>query len=148
MPYTNILIPLDGSPDSVFACETAMNITCPDPAGRTVHLLHCVDPIPNLIGGASRDDLQEEQQNEADKIFAQAKAMLEPRGFVCRTYIREGSPGEAIVAAAKETNSEIIIMGTRGLGKLESLFLGSVSREVLRNAHIPVVLANKPHRSS
>ena len=145
MPYNNILIPLDGSPDAAFACELATNITCPDPAGRTIHLVHCIDPIPSLIGGENREALQEEQQNKASMIFAQAREILEPKGFVCRPYVREGEPGEEIAAAAKETKVEVIVMGTRGLGRLESLFLGSVSRHVLRHAEVPVILANKPH---
>ena len=145
MPYTNILIPLDGSPDSVFACEIAMNLTCPDPAGRTFHLVNCAEPIPSLIGGESRETLHEDQKNEADKIFAQAKELMEKRGFACRTYFREGDPGGEIVQMVGELACEVVIMGTRGLGNLESLFLGSVSREVLKHSPVPVILANKPH---
>lgn len=148
MPYNNILIPLDGSPDSIFACEIAMNLSCPDPAARMFHLMHCVDPIPSLIGGESRENLHEDQKNEADKIFIQARSFVESKGFKCRTYLKEGAPGEEIVLTAGETKSEVIIMGSRGLGKLESLFLGSVSREVLRHSTVPVILANKPpHRN-
>lgn len=148
MPYNNILIPLDGSPDSIFACEIAMNLSCSDPAGRMFHLVHCVSPIPSLIGGESRENLMEDQKNEADKIFLQARNIVESKGYKCRTYFKNGAPGEEIVQAVGETKSEVIIMGTRGLGNLESLFLGSVSREVLRNSAVPVILANRPPRTT
>lgn len=112
------------------------------------HLVHCVPPIPSLIGGESRENLVEDHKNEADKIFLQARSFVESKGFKCRTYFKSGTPGEEIVLTAGETKCDVIIMGTRGLGNLESLFLGSVSREVLRNATVPVILANKPPRNT
>lgn len=145
MPYTHILIPLDGSPDSVFACEIAMNISCSDPAGRVFHLVHCVEPIPSLIGGENRDNLHEDQKNVAEQIFAQARNLFQEKGYTARIYFREGAPGDEIVRTAEETGCEVIIMGTRGLGGIESLFLGSVSRDVLSQAKVPVLLANNPH---
>lgn len=145
MAYMNILIPLDGSPDSVFACEIAVNITCSDPTERVFHLVHCAEPIPSLIGGENRAELREDQRNEADQIFAQAENFFKERGYAVRVCLREGSPGIEIVRAAEETGSEVIIMGTRGLGRLESLFLGSVSRDVLKHSKVPVLLANHPH---
>ncbi len=142
MPYNNMLIPLDGSPDSVFACETATHIICPD-AKALVHLVHCVERIPGLIGGKTRGSLQADHRNESDKVFLQAKAILEPKGIICRTYAREGSPAEEILAVAEETKSEVIIMGTRGQNRLECLF-GGVCSEILKNAKVPVILTNKP----
>ncbi len=142
MPYANILIPLDGSPDAVFACETATHIVCPN-SGRTAHLIHCVEPIPDLIGGKTRGSLQASQRNESDKVFIQARAILEPKGITCHTYVREGSPAEEIIAVAEETKSEVIVMGTRGQGRMECLF-GNVAGEVLKYARVPVILATMP----
>ncbi len=145
MSYTNVLIPLDGSADAVFACEIAVNLSSSNPAGRTFHLLHCVEPVPGLIGGESRETIHDDQRNEADQIFAQAKEILEAAGFPCRTYLREGSPATEIPDAAKELRCDIIVMGTRGVARLQSLVLGSVSQSVLRHAEVPVILTNRVH---
>lgn len=123
-----------------------MNVICPEPTERTVHLMHCVEPVPCLIGGGRREDVHKSQQNEADKVFSQAKMMLEPKGFTCHTHLREGTPSDEILSLAKETGCEAIIMGTRGHNRLECLFVGVVSSDVLKDARVPVILANKPNR--
>ena len=46
------------------------------------------------------------------------------------TAIGTGDPANAIVEYAKKTGSDLIVVGSRGLGKVEGMFLGSVSRKV------------------
>ena len=41
---------------------------------------------------------------------------------------------------AKNENYDIIVMGSRGLGKIKSIFMGSVSQYVLKYAHCPVLI--------
>ena len=49
-------------------------------------------------------------------------------------------PGEAIIAEAEKQSANLIIMGTRGLGKIRRTFLGSVSDYVVQHARCPVVV--------
>jgi len=58
--------------------------------------------------------------------------------FVARAEI--GSPAETIDRVAREVGAHQIVMGTRGLGSLGSLFLGSVATRVVRLAQVPVTL--------
>ena len=140
MPYNTILIPLDGSPDAVFACETAINLGSPDVSGKMLHLVHCVDPIPALIKGETRENLLQERKTKVDTVFVRAKGRLESHGFLCKTHVCEGDPGEEILRVCRKAGCDVIIMGTRGLGRLKSLLLGSVSRDVLKGATVPVIL--------
>ncbi|RUS79173.1 hypothetical protein EGW08_013081 [Elysia chlorotica] len=55
-----------------------------------------------------------------------------------------GKSGEAIVAAAQTEGASLIVMGSRGLGKLRRTLIGSVSDYVLHHAHVPVVICRKP----
>jgi len=50
-----------------------------------------------------------------------------------------GSAADSILAAAKKEKADMIVLGTRGFGKLKGLFLGSVSHKVSVNAHCPVL---------
>ncbi len=52
-----------------------------------------------------------------------------------------GEPREEIVAAAEATDA-LIVMGRRGLGKMQKLILGSVSDAVIRTAHRPVTVVS------
>ncbi|MGC2199559.1 MAG: universal stress protein [Stellaceae bacterium] len=58
--------------------------------------------------------------------------------FVTRAEI--GSPAETIDRVAREVGAAQIVMGTRGLGRLGNLFLGSVATQVVRVAQVPVTL--------
>jgi nucleotide-binding universal stress UspA family protein len=51
-----------------------------------------------------------------------------------------GSPVEAIQAAADEQQPELLVVGSRGRGRLQAAVLGSVSRELLSQARHPVVV--------
>ncbi|KAL3853728.1 hypothetical protein ACJMK2_017245 [Sinanodonta woodiana] len=52
----------------------------------------------------------------------------------------DSSPGEKIVKTAEFNKANIIVMGTRGLGKIRRTILGSVSSYVLHHAHCPVII--------
>ena len=49
-------------------------------------------------------------------------------------------PGEMVVSVAEKEKAMVIVMGTRGMGKLARTFLGSVSNYVLNHAHCPVLV--------
>jgi nucleotide-binding universal stress UspA family protein len=57
-----------------------------------------------------------------------------------------GKVGEAIVEAAKEENAHLIIVGTRGMGKVRRTFLGSVSDYCIHHAGVPVLVCR--HKDS
>ncbi|XP_012945546.1 universal stress protein in QAH/OAS sulfhydrylase 3'region isoform X1 [Aplysia californica] len=56
-----------------------------------------------------------------------------------------GKSGEAIIAAAREEGAGLIVMGTRGMGKVRRTFLGSVSDYVLHHSEVPVLVCRHPH---
>jgi nucleotide-binding universal stress UspA family protein len=55
-----------------------------------------------------------------------------------------GDPGEEIVAAARRMDADLVVMGSRGLGKLGRALLGSVASYVLRHAPCPTLVVKEP----
>lgn len=53
-------------------------------------------------------------------------------------------PGELIIKVAEQQKSDMIVMGTRGLGAIRRALLGSVSEYVIRHAEIPVIVVRLP----
>ncbi|HEV2440471.1 MAG TPA: universal stress protein [bacterium] len=53
---------------------------------------------------------------------------------------RRGEPSHEILAAAAHLKADLIVMGSRGLGQVGGLILGSVSERVLHGARIPVLI--------
>eukprot|EP01115_Flamella_aegyptia_P009068 TRINITY_DN38311_c0_g1_i2.p1 TRINITY_DN38311_c0_g1~~TRINITY_DN38311_c0_g1_i2.p1 ORF type:complete len:166 (+),score=27.25 TRINITY_DN38311_c0_g1_i2:66-563(+) len=77
------------------------------------------------IGKTLIENLKEELTNEA---------------IVNSGIVAQGDPRHVIVEKAKDLNVDIIIVGSRGLGLIKRLFLGSVSQYVVSNANCSVLV--------
>lgn len=52
----------------------------------------------------------------------------------------KGKPEEMLTEAARQNAADLIIMGTRGMGKLRRTIMGGVSDYVIKHAHCPVLV--------
>ena len=141
MGFKKILVALDGSESSLIACRMASQLCQAIPGEEFLHLLHCTSPIPNLIGGEQRRQLIRANEKSAEYAFEKAKKVLEETGNTCQTYTKEGDAASLIADTAKELGCDVIVMGCRGLGKMQSMLVGSVSRKVTQLTDIPILLA-------
>jgi nucleotide-binding universal stress UspA family protein len=73
----------------------------------------------------------------------QAKRIEESGGTVKETHLREGRADAEIVELAEEIGAGLIVMGSRGHGRLRRALMGSVSDAVVRHAHCPVTIVRK-----
>lgn len=64
-------------------------------------------------------------------------------GLSFRGLVKEGKAAEAIVAAAREEEADLIVMGKKGRTGLDRLFIGSVANQVLRSSPVPVLATKK-----
>ncbi len=109
--------------------------------------------IDEMLGDAEMATLEEvltgsEYQNALDKkaqtVLNYYQKVLEDRGLTgVKTIVRKGHPAEEILKTAGEEKSDMIIIGSRGK-RTTHLFMGSVSREVVDNATIPVLVVKQP----
>ena len=71
-----------------------------------------------------------------DRIIKMAERECREKGVKnFQSSIIEGDPAQAIIEFAREKGVDMIVMGSRGLGNLEGVFLGSVSHKVCNLAH-------------
>ncbi len=78
-----------------------------------------------------KGDRTEIMQVVAETAMKGAKAQAEQSGAKrVQTSIASGDPSNAILQAAKEQNADLVVLGTRGLGQVQGMLLGSVSRKV------------------
>jgi nucleotide-binding universal stress UspA family protein len=59
---------------------------------------------------------------------------------VAGTHVAVGRPDHEIVASGEELDASLIVMGSRGLSKLDRALMGSVSDSVVRHARCPVLV--------
>ncbi len=87
-------------------------------------------------------EYKEELDRKAEKILNYYKKELEDGGLIAvRTMLRDGIPGEEILKVAEEENVEIIITGCNRKNSIDRLITGCVSKDIERNAKVPVLVA-------
>lgn len=128
--YQKILVPVDGSEHSKRALQEAINLA--KMTDGTITLLN-VQTNPSAATASNGRVEQNKPLNEAQKIVQDA-------GIAVNTVLLQGNVVDQIVKTAKDTSSELIIVGARGLSKFEELLLGSVSHGVLEKAPCPVIV--------
>ncbi len=71
----------------------------------------------------------------AENILSEAEQKAKTGGArKIQTAIGSGDPATSVIGFAKRRNIDTIVLGTRGLGKVKGLFMGSVSRKIVNNA--------------
>jgi len=80
------------------------------------------------------------QAQEAEKVLSTAGLKTRAKFLEADEYAETGDPAECIIAFAKKSKCTEIVMGSRGLGRLSGLLLGSVVAKVVQLADVPVVV--------
>jgi nucleotide-binding universal stress UspA family protein len=142
---TTVLLATDGSEEAQLAATTAADL-----AEKTNSELHVVTVGPDYPlyelpeHPAGFEDVLRENRREAKEVLKQqAKRIEESGGTVKETHLREGRADEEIVELAEEIGAGLIVMGSRGHGRLRRALLGSVSDAVVRHAHCPVTIVRE-----
>ena len=136
-----ILLPVDGSENSNRAVKRAIDIH--KEHGQTRLLL--VTAYPPIVSGNvkrffSAEDIQSFYQDEGHAALAPAKALLDEAGVEYEEDVLVGPVAQTIADYAKKKQVDTIIMGTRGLGTVTGMVLGSVTTKVLSLVDTPVLL--------
>jgi nucleotide-binding universal stress UspA family protein len=97
-------------------------------------VLHAYELPARYAEFSGYDQLSECFQAVAQALADDAASALRDDGFAATSEVRVGPAGDAIIAAAKEYDIDLIVMGTRSGSNLQAM-LGSVSAYVLRHAH-------------
>ena len=142
---TRILLATDGSAEAQLAATTAAAL-----AQRTNSELHVATVGPDYPlyelpeHPADFEDVLREQRREAKEMLEQeVKRIEESGGSVNETHLREGRAAEEIVVLAEELGAGLIVLGSRGRGRLRRALLGSVTDGVVRHAHCPVTIVRE-----
>jgi nucleotide-binding universal stress UspA family protein len=146
--YKRVLIPLDGSRMAEGILPFIIQIA--RPLALEVVLVYVVQPImPQAIEGTAHFTVYDisARLNEAREYLAPVAANLRRQGVRVTIDTRRGEPVAEIVAAARESGSDIIAMMTHGRSGFGRILFGSVAEAVLRQAKIPVLMMRGTERA-
>jgi nucleotide-binding universal stress UspA family protein len=132
-----ILLAYDGFPYSDHALERAGELAAEE--GASVTVLSVVPPDARGSKSGGHVGIRP----HAHEDVARAHETLAARAIASEMRIEHGDPSTEILRVADDLGADLIVVGSRGLGRLGRLMLGSVSRDVVAGAPCPVMVVAK-----
>jgi nucleotide-binding universal stress UspA family protein len=151
-----VLIAVDETEGSTAVLSVFRNMVRPPESVVLVHVqqLEGKSMIIDMLGDAERSTLRESLKGteykealdrKSEKILNFYRKELDNGGLVnVKTVVRDGVPSEEIMKVAQEEGADLIITGYNGKTLMQRLLSGSVSKDVEKNAPVPVLVAKNP----
>ena len=142
-----ILVPVDGSKHSEEALKIAIDYA--KTKGANICLINVVPYIEGIdleISASEREKMNETFAKHADYILQQACGVLTAEDVIstCRQVVASASIPDAIVDFAEKEKVNLIIIGSRGLGKSSRFKMGSVASKVVKHSPCSVYVVKLP----
>jgi len=141
------LLAVDGSEN---ARDAARSLSYMAPM-QSVTLLYVLDiptwtyptMVPEMMSGLFRT-VEQQRQEDGARLLEQIRALLPSSVKNVSAHVEKGKAAEVILETAAREQSHVIVMGSRGLGPIKELVLGSVSHNVLVHSPCPVLIIKRP----
>ncbi len=137
--FEKILLAVDGSEHGLHAARTAGDLARAVKA-KELRVVVAYEPIPSYLGEPNLSQAITARKMEAEEILRKAEQAIGKVPAETNTEMIEGSIAEAILDVAGVQKSDVIVMGSRGLGRLTGALLGSNSQKVVSHAACPVLI--------
>ncbi len=144
---TKILVATDGSKTAARAVEVAVELA--RSTGSELHLATVRRGYPDPEDLSRQTPYRSRHRETLRRLEREARLLLEREsrrieelgGAVAAVHLRRGaSEGEELVRLAEELDPGLVVLGSRGRGRLTGALLGSVSDHVRRNVRLPVLI--------
>jgi len=137
------LVPVDGSEPSGRAVDQLISLLAWYKEKVEVHLLNVQHHLPyggRVSSFVGHDKIAQYLQDEGMAALKAAREKLDAAKIPYHYHIGVGEEGEVISQYAREQGCDQIVMGTRGMGSVSNLVLGSVTTKVIHLSPVPVLL--------
>jgi len=138
-----VLLPVDGSADAMAAVRAVLRIASWFRDAPDIHLLAVYEGTPLDVEIAAMLDAQavrDYQQRQFEAALVPAREALSGTALQVIEHTAIGPPVEAIRAAVAAHRCDLVCMGTRGMGAVRNLILGSTTAKTLRTIDVPVLV--------
>lgn len=141
-----VLVATDGSECAGVAIDLVAGLGWPEDT-----VVHAVEVVPSgvaVFGGpwppmapVDTSAIDVDLREQAGRNLQAAAERLAGPGRTVETSAVAGRASDAIISLAEQVEADIIVVGSRGHGTIETMLLGSVSSEVVDHAQVPVLVA-------
>ncbi len=149
MRVNTVVAGYDGSANAHDALETATDLVTENGA---VHVVTAFEPMNPGETARVIEALPEEFRSTYDALatprahLEEADAYLAAKGVDHHTHLVEGNPAGAILDVADDVDADLIVVGSRGLGRTARFVRGSVSSRVANNARRSFLIVHDDER--
>jgi len=137
--FDKILLAVDGSEQALHAAKVAGDIVRSVKAGE-LRIVIAYEPVPAYLGEPNLQNAINARMNESQDVLHEAETMVGEIPAEIHSELIEGQIADAIINVAETRNCDLIVMGSRGLGRLAGALLGSNSQKVVSEAPCPVLI--------
>lgn len=134
--FEKILVPLDGSENSMQALENAVQIA--KKFNGKIILIHVYSISACRHAHLYFDKCVQALRKAGTDILVDGEKKVKAEGVQVQTLLRAGHTVEEILKAARGGKFSLIVMGARGISKIKEILMGSISDGVTRHAPCPV----------
>jgi nucleotide-binding universal stress UspA family protein len=140
-----VLLAVDGSPAAESARRLVRSLAWPH--GTVIDVVSAPETSTDVGGagafGFASSNPSHDARHPLRGVLEDAVVGLEAPGRIVTRALLDGRPASAIVDHATESRAELVVIGSRGLGPIRSMVLGSVSAEVADHAPCPVLVVRR-----
>ncbi len=138
--FSKILVPVDGSDNSHRALDAALLLS--EKLGAKVTAIHVMEDIPVLHIQSEKllREVLDAYKKESQLLLSKCSEIATRKGLSINTKLLQGNVGSTILDFCEKEKHDIIVMGSRGMGKFKELILGSVSIKVVHHSRCPVLV--------
>jgi nucleotide-binding universal stress UspA family protein len=142
--FRSIVVGTDGSETARKAVDAAVDLA--RLSGARLEIVSAYEPVSaQRLRTEARHvpaDLQwmVNRREDVDATLADAGGRAGAAGVETRTYAREGDPADAILDVAEEIDSDLIVVGNKGMTGAKRFLLGSVPNKVSHHAPCSVMI--------
>jgi len=137
--FERILLAVDGSEHALHAAKVAGDLVRAVKA-KELRIVIAYEPVPAYLGEPNLSDTISARMNGSQEILHEAEGVIGQVPVEIHSEMIEGQIADAILNVATTRESDLIIMGSRGLGRLAGALLGSNSQKVVSEAPCPVLI--------
>lgn len=136
-----ILVAVDGSEHSDRTVSHVLKQVPLYKDAVEIHLLNVQPPLPAKVARfAPASQVQEYHREHGEESLASARKILDGSGTKYLTHIGVGEPAPVIEGYVRDQGIDLVAMGSRGLGSVTGLLLGSVATKVIGSTTVPVLV--------
>jgi len=142
--FKNILVPTDGSDKAIQAAGVAKDIA--EKYGARVVLLHVMQPSYGIATFGTVDFIPMPTVSLADitemdkSVLERTRSVFSESNTTVELRSEWGDPVDGILTVAAEENTDLIVIGNRGMSGIKEFLLGSVSNKLAHEASCPVLI--------